>query len=418
MKKFKLSSPVWVFAAMILGAVLGLYFPDTMQQLKFIGDIWLNCLRMIVIPLVLCIMTLAIGGQKDLQTLGRIAIKVIIYYIATTVLASAVGLTVSSLVKPGIGMSLEGLQGSEVKGGGGFTFGAFFSSLFSDNMFASFSKGNVLQSMVIAILLGISILQIKNAERKATVLNWFQSMNDMIYAFVGMVIKASPIGVIFLMGNTFATHGFVIFTSMAGLIATYWLSVLVQILFVYSLFLWVTTGINPYRFLRDTSAVWICTAATCSSAATIPVSLKTAEEKFNVPSSIANFSIPLGAQINYDGSAIMYGCCLMFLCQMNGIHPNLNTLIHMVIVGSLVSSAGGGIPGSGIVKLLVVVETFGLPSELVGIVAGFYRFFDMGITTGNCLGDLTGTIFVSEQEKRRAAKLQASENSSSDVNIH
>lgn len=408
-KKFKPSIATLNFIAMLIGAGLGMYFGKTMGNYKYIGDIWLNSIKMIVVPLVLCIMILAVGGQKDLSSLGRIATKTIVYYISTTVIASILGLIVAITLKPGAGVSLAGLESVELKGTAVFTVANFLTSLFSDNMFGSFANNNIIQTMVIAILLGIAILRMKNKERQELVLNWFQSINDMLYMFIALVIKASPIGVLFLMADTFGKFGFSIFTSMAGLIGTYWLSVILHVILVYGLLLWISAGISPFKFLKDSSEVWTFTIASCSSAATIPVNTKVAKEKFGVPSRIADFSIPLGAQINYDGSVLLYSCVLMFIGQLYGLHFDMGTFIRIVIVSTLISSSGGGIPGSGIVKLLVLVQTFNLPVEIVGIIAGFYRFFDMGTTTGNCLGDLAGTVFISKWEERRAKKLGVTE---------
>lgn len=404
-RKIKLSTASLNFIAMIIGAILGLAFGTKMGDFKFIGDIWLNCIKMVVVPLVMCIMVTAVGSQKNLTSLGRVSVRIIAYYILTTIFASVIGLAVALIVKPGSGITLAGLKGIEVKGTAVFTLSNFLKSLFSDNMFSTFANGNLIQTMVIAIMLGIAILRIKNKERKEFILNWFESANEMLAMFIGMIIKVSPIGVLFLMADTFGKYGFAIFTSMAGLIGTYWLSVLVHVFLVYGLFLWLTAGVNPIRFLKDASNVWTFTIASCSSAATIPVSLKCAKEKFGVPARIADFCIPLGAQINYDGSAILYGSVLIFISQLHGITFDIGTLIKMVIVSTLVSSSGGGIPGSGIVKLLVMVQTFGLPTEIVGIIAAFYRFFDMGTTTGNCLGDLVGTLCVTKWEEKRAKKL-------------
>ncbi len=403
-KLFSMSAPMQIFCAMVIGSALGLFFPAQMKNLKFVGDIWLNCIKLIVIPMVLCVLTLAIGSQKSAVSIGRVARRILIFYLGTTIIASIVGVTVASLVKPGIGMNLAGLTGKEIKSAGGFTFATFFSSMFSTNMYGSFAKGNVLQTIVIAIMFGISILRMKNEEHKAVLIGWIQSVNSMIFSFVEIVIRFAPVGVLFLMGDTFATYGFTIFTSIAGLIATFWLSIAVHVCVAYLLPLLLIAHINPFRFLRDAVPVWSFTMASCSSTATIPVNIETAEERFGVPSYIADFCLPLGSQMNHDGSALMYGCVLIFIGQMYGIPFDIGMLVRMVLVGTLLTLGGGGIPGSGTVKLLILVETFGLPVEVVGIVAGFYRFFDMGTTTGNCLGDLVGTVIVSRLEDRIQAK--------------
>lgn len=180
-------------------------------------------------------------------------------------------------------------------------------------------------------------------------------------------------------------------------------------LLVYGLVLWFAAGISPLRFIRDSAELWVYTLSTCSSVAAIPVNMKVAREKFNVPDSISSFTVPLGSQMNYDGSVILYGCVIMFISQVCGQSVSLEMMLRVVLLSAILSTGGGGIPGSGIVKLLVMVEAFSLPTEIVGIIAAFYRLFDMGTTTNNCLGDLAGTVLVSKLEEKRAKKLAATQ---------
>ena len=191
---------------------------------------------------------------------------------------------------------------------------------------------------------------------------------------------------------------------MATLLGTYYLACLVHILLVYGMILWIGTGINPLRFLKESAELWVYTLSTCSSVASIPVNIQVAREKFQVPDRISSFTVPLGSQMNYDGSVILYGCVIMFISQVCGQPVSIGMMLRVILLSAILSTGGGGIPGSGIVKLLVMVEAFGLPTEIVGIIAAFYRLFDMGTTTNNCLGDLVGTILVSRLEDKREKK--------------
>lgn len=402
--------PLWknsvfqTFTAMILGAVLGLVLGDTMSNFRFIGDIWLNCLKMILVPLIFCTMTLAIGTQSNLKTLGRIALRLFLYYMLTTALASGVGFAVASVIRPGRGMSLEGFATTEVSTTSSFTFSSFFSGLFSSGMFASFSNGNMMQTIVIAVMMGAALICLKEEQRNS-IIHVLQTANEWINVYLRGVIKIAPIGIFFLMADSFGKYGSVLLTGMISLIASYWIAVLVQILVVYCVVLWLTAGVSPVKFLKDSIQVWSFTIATCSSVANIPNSIECARKKFGVPDYIANFGIPLGANINYDGSAILYGCVVIFMSELYGFSFTPMQIVQFILVATLVSSSGGGIPGSNLVKLMVVIETFGWPIEIVGIIAGFYRLFDMACTTGNCMGDLAGTIAVANWEKKRAKKL-------------
>lgn len=392
------------FAAMLLGTVCGLVFGETMSAFKFLGDIWLNCLKMILIPLIFCTMTLAVGTQTNLKTLGRVALRIFLYYMITTALASLIGFGTASVLRPGRGMSLEGFSTTEITSTVSFTFSSFFSELFSSGLFSTFSSGNMMQTIVIAVMLGVALICMK-PEHRDSIVNGLKVVNEWINVYLKGVIKIAPVGVFFLMADSFGRYGAVLLTGMLSLIASYWIAVIVQILLVYCTVLGLTAGVSPIKFLKESAQVWSFTIATCSSVANIPNSIDCAEKKFKVPSYIADFCIPLGANINYDGSAILYGCVVIFMSEMYGFTFTPMQILQFIVVATLVSSSGGGIPGSNLVKMMVVIETFGWPIEIVGIIAGFYRLFDMACTTGNCMGDLAGTIAVSSWEKRRAEKL-------------
>ncbi|MGX8796186.1 dicarboxylate/amino acid:cation symporter [Fusibacter sp. JL298sf-3] len=407
-KKIGLSTQV--LFAMILGAVFGLVFKEPMVNLGFIGTIWLNSIKMIVVPMILVTIVTGITSQKDIKSLGRISFRIMAFYIVTTLIASAVGIAVATLVKPGELANFTGLASKEITGATSVTIQEFFVNMFSKNIFKTFADGNILQTLIISILLGIAIMRIKNDTHKEWVINGFKALNDMVYSLIGMIMIVSPIGVFFLMAASFGQYGASIFTSMAALAGTYYLACLVQILLVYSTVIWVTKGINPIQFLKRSSELWVYTIATCSSVASIPINIKVAKEKFDVPERISGFTIPLGSQMNYDGSVILYGCVIVFISQVVGMPLSIPVMLKVIVLSAIFSTGGGGIPGSGIVKLLVMVEAFGLPVEIVGIIAAFYRIFDMGTTTNNCLGDLAGTVFVSSLEDKKNKALAAIKN--------
>lgn len=406
-KKIGLSTQV--FVAMIAGAILGLVIGDVMVELEFIGTVWLNCIKMIVVPMVLMTIITGITSQKDLKSLGRIAVRIMVYYVATTLIASVVGLTVAGVIQPGKIANFTGLEGQEISGSADITVADFFINMFSSNMFQTFADSNILQTVVIAVLIGIAIMLVKNEEHRAKLISGCDSLCSLVFSLIGMIMKVSPIGIFFLMGASFGKYGAGIFTSMATLLGTYYLACIVHILLVYGLVLWIGAGVNPFRFVKESAELWVYTLATCSSVAAIPVSMKVAREKFKVPDQISSFTVPLGSQMNYDGSVILYGCVIMFISQVCGQSVSIEMMLRVVLLSAILSTGGGGIPGSGIVKLLVVVEAFGLPTEIVGIIAAFYRLFDMGTTTNNCLGDLAGTVLVSRLEERRNKRLAAKE---------
>lgn len=396
----KISLATQIFIAMLLGAIAGLVIGKPMTQLGFIGDVWLNCIKMIVVPMIICTIVTGIISQDSLGALKRVSVRIIVYYVVTTILACIVGLIVASLLQPGSFANFSGLATQKITGSANVTIASFCKGLFSTNMVKTFADGNIVQTLVVAILLGVAILKMKNAEHKAWMKNFFNSANSMVFSLIGMVMAASPIGVFFLMANSFGKYGIGIFTSMAVLVGTYYLACLAQVIFIYGGFLLVFAKINPFSFIKNSAELWVYTISTCSSIASIPVNMKVAKEKYNVPETISGFTIPLGSQMNTDGSVLLYACVIMFISQMVGQQMSLLQLINVIFISTIMSMGGGGIPGSGVVKLMVVVQAVGLPIEIVGVIAAFYRLFDMGTTTNNCLGDLVGTIIVSKAEEK------------------
>lgn len=401
----KIGLSMQVFTTMILGAVFGLLFGDAMVQLEFIGTIWLNCIKMIVVPMVLMTIITGITSQKDLKSLGRIAVRIMVYYVLTTLIASVIGLATASILKPGVHANFTGLASKEIKGTANITVAQFFTNMFSSNMFVTFSESNILQTVVISVMLGLAIMLVKDKEKRQKLISGCDALCSLVFSLIGMIMKVSPIGIFFLMGASFGKYGTSIFSSMATLLGTYYLACLFHILLVYGSVMWIGAGISPFRFIRETAELWVYTLSTCSSVAAIPVSMQVAREKFDVPDRISSFTVPLGSQMNYDGSVILYGCVIMFIAQVCGQQVSLEMMFRVVLLSAILSTGGGGIPGSGIVKLLVMVEAFALPTEIVGIIAAFYRLFDMGTTTNNCLGDLAGTVLVSKLEEKREKKM-------------
>ncbi len=244
----KISLTTQIFTAMVLGSLAGLIGGKAMVQLDFIGDIWLNCIKMILIPMVVCTIVTGIISQDNLTSLKRVSRRIIAYYVITTVLACIVGLAVATLLQPGHFANFAGLASKKVTGNIDITFAGFLKDLFSTNIIASFAKGNIVQTLVISILLGVAILKMKNQEHKTTIKKVFEAANSMIFSLINMIMQVSPIGIFFfLMGSSFGKYGAGIFTSMAVLVGTYYAACLAHVLIVYGGFLLVFC---PYQSLQ------------------------------------------------------------------------------------------------------------------------------------------------------------------------
>ena len=396
--KMKLSNKI--FLSMLAGSALGLIMGPSATQLQFVGDIWLNMIKMIIVPLVIFMIVQGISGMENPRALGRILLKLTLYYAVTTIAAVLIGVCITKLLEPGLGFEFQ-KAAQTIKVDKLVNWQTFLVNLFSDNMFASFTKADIPQVLVIGILLGLAIVFMPK-ERSGPTKAWFSAMSALFMSVVGIVMALSPIGVFCLMASALGKYGLLFLGTMSKLVVTYYLACIVQLVAVYLPSIWLLGGMSPLQFLRKTAETTIFCISTCSSTAAIPLNLKVSKERLDVRDDIADFAVPFGTQINHDGNAIMFGCVILFCMQAIGESVTSVQLIQMVVLGVIVSFGGGGIPSAGIVKLMVVAQAFNMPLEIVAIVGSLYRLFDMATTTLNCLGDLAGIVVVDKLEKKKS----------------
>ena len=318
------------------------------------------------------------------------------YYVVTDLVALALGMGAMWLLRPGVGMQLtEGVDQSvgEVPS----VFDVLL-DMVPTNLFRSFAEGNVVHVVVIAILLGVATVLLSGPpkERLAAA---YQDLAALLRRLVDLVLVVAPVGIGALMAVTVGRYGAQLLGPMTRfLLGVYGGQLLIVI--GYMVLLRLFTAYRPGRFLRDTGPLWATTAATTSSLASLSVGLETAE-RIGLPRSIYSFTLPLGAQLNKDGTAVMLGAVLIFTAQAAGVEFTPASLVPLLLVGLLLSEGSGGIPGGGFVIALIYVQAFNLPVEVAAIVGGIYRLVDMGNTTVNIMGDMVGTTLVAASEARR-----------------
>ena len=404
MKKKKMSDVTKILIAMILGSAFGLIVGEPAAQIGFIGDIWLNIMKMFLVPIVICMLVKGISSMDSPEALGRIGIKMIAFYVFTTVCASLLGIGFTSVLRPGVGFHYEMADTAGVTINEMPSIAEFFKSMFSSNIFATFNDANMMQVVIIACFIGVAIVLLPE-EKRAPVRGWFVSMTDLIISLISIALKLAPIGVFCLMASSLGQYGAGLLVTIAKILGVFYLCCAIHLLVIYCLLLWGFTGITPPAFLKNAFATFAAAVSTCSSGAVIPVSMDVAIKKFDCEESVAGLGIPLGGTVNKDGVAILCGVVLLFSAQAMGIPMGAAQLVNLIFVTTLVTSAGSGVPGGGLMNLMIVATAIGMPLDIVMMVGGFYRFFDMGTTSMNCLGDVSATIIVDRLEKKRAAKL-------------
>lgn len=381
---------------MVFGAIVGGVMGPSALIFKPVGDLFIRLLLMAAIPLVFFNLVAGITSLSDIAILGKLGLKTFLYYVTTTAMALTVGLVGAMVFKPGAGMTLKGEVADDF--GDVPNVSAIVLDLFPSNIFKSFVDGNIGQVVVFSIFIGIAALLMPKVQ-KDKVQDLFAVTAELFRKLVTVILYFGPLGVGALAAATVGEYGSAVFGPMAKFVGTVWSAQLLMVGF-YFILLTLFTRWNPFVWFRKSTQLYVTTAATCSSLASLVVAMDVAEKKLKLPQSVFSFTLPFGAQLNKDGTSIMLAGVLLFTAQAAGINFTIPELISIILIGLLLSEGSGGIPGGGLVIALIFVEAFNLPVEIAGIVAGIYRLIDMGSTTINVMGDMTWTSILSAQAER------------------
>jgi Na+/H+-dicarboxylate symporter len=390
---------------MVVGIIVGIVMRERAAIFEPLGDLFIRFLLMASIPLVFFNLIAGITSLTDIKVLGRLGARTILYYIVTTAAALGLGLAMASLIKPGQGMSLEGAVPQDFGKVPAIT--ELMLGLVPSNVFEAMATGNVSQIVVFALMLGIAALMLPKQQKESLQAS-FSLAAALLRQLVALVLAFAPIGVAALAAVTVGEHGPSVLGPLAKFIATVWSGQALMVLF-YMLTLMLVSRRNPFTWLRATAPLYATTAATCSSLASLVVSIDVADRILKIPQSIYSFTLPLGAQLNKDGTSIMLASVLLFTAQAAGVDFTLSSMVSILFVGLILSEGSSGIPGGGLVIAMIFVKAFNLPLEIAGIVAGIYRLIDMGSTTVNCMGDLVWTTMLSDMEERRLNKIESAQ---------
>ena len=408
MSKKKLTLPVQIVIALIAGVVVGLicYFagvPEfTTNYLKPFGTIFVNLLKFIVVPVVLLSMIEGIVSMGDMKKVGSIGWKTVAFFMCTTAIACVIGLVLGNIFNgAGLFPQLQLAEGATWEGATSSNFMDTLVGMFPSNMWDAFVKANMLQVIVIALFLGGSILA---AGEKANLCKDFvSSAYAVIEKLMGFIISLSPIGVFTMMAWVVATQGVNILGSLALVLLCAYIAYAIHAVFVYSFAAKAFAKVNPLKFFKGAFAAMIFAFTSTSSAATLPVS-KDCAKNLGADEEISAFVLPLGATINMDGTAIYHCVATIFLATCCGMSLTLGQMITVVVTATLASIGTAGVSGAGMIMLAMVLQAMGIPVDMIMIIYGVDRLFDMGRTCLNVTGDISGALCVSAWEAKKAAK--------------
>ena len=394
MRKIGLGSQILI--GMVIGSMVGGIFGDAAAIGEPVGDLFIRLLVLAAVPLVFFNLLAGLTVLSDVKTFGRLAGKTMTYYVTTDVAALLLGLGAMAVLRPGIGIQFTGSVDGPV--GTVPSIAEVLLGMIPRNAFEAFVEGNVVQIVVIAVLIGVATLLLAEGSRMRLA-GLYQDVSALFRRLVDVILLTAPVGIGALMAVTVGTYGAALLGPMARFLVGVYLAQLVVFL-AYMALLRLSGARSPLKFLRETGPLWATTAATTSSLASLSVSLETAD-RMGLPSSVYSFTLPLGAQLNKDGTSVMLGAVLLFTAQVAGVSFTPAALVSVVLIGLLLSEGSGGIPGGGFVIALIYVQAFNLPIEVAAIVGGIYRLVDMGNTTVNVMGDLVGTCLVVRSESKR-----------------
>ncbi len=362
--------------------------------LEVIGQVFMASLRMLVVPLVFVSLVCGVCSLKDTSKLGRIGGKAVALYLATTAIAISFAIFVALIIAPGEGVNM--VANSSFSGREAPSLAQVIIQMFPTNPFASFAQGNMLQVIVFALLFGIAIaLSGKAGERIALL---FEDLSEVIMRLVTILMNIAPYGVFALLATLFTTVSLTTFGNLIEYFLVVFFVLVIHALVTYPIILRLFTGLNPLIFLKKMRDAAIFAFSTASSNATIPVTLETATKKMGVKNSIASFTVPLGATINMDGTAIMQGVATVFIAQVFTQDLTLADYLTVVLTATLASIGTAGVPGVGLIMLAMVLEQVGLPVEGIALIIGVDRLLDMTRTAVNVTGDSMVSLVVAKSE--------------------
>ncbi|MBD8014393.1 dicarboxylate/amino acid:cation symporter [Planococcus wigleyi] len=385
--------------ALILGIAVGLIFGEQAAVLAPFGDLLLNLLTFLIIPLILFTMMVGIN-QSSIGDLGRMGGKVFIYYTLSSAFAIIVGLAVASFFQPGTGMQLQSNETFDVPENPGLV--SVLLNIVPSNIFTAFTELNLLGIIFTAFAFGIALSYMRQSSE-------FESLGDHLYKTVTalneltlLVLKAVlqyvPIGIFAIMAETVGNQGFDTLLSLGEMVLVLYVALIVQIL-LYTLIL-VLFKVKPGQFFKQARTPMLTAFVTQSSSGTLPLTL-TAAKNLGLSKSLYGFSLPLGATINMDGAAIRIAVSAVFAANLVGDPLSLSEMLLVVLVGTLASIGTAGVPGAGIVMIATVFVQLGLPMEAVALLTAIDALVGMGCTALNVTGDLVGTTVIDKNEKKR-----------------
>lgn len=389
----------------IVGVILNLTAPEFFveaDQFFFtpLGTIFLNLIKMLIVPLVFFSIVVGVANIGDPKALGRMGSKAMIFFLTTTAIAITIGITLAMLFQPGnkgeFDVDLAVYEAKEAPPVSDTLLG-----IIPANPIDAMASGSMLQIIFFAVFIGLGLSYL--GKKVELVTRFMEQANELMMFLVTLVMKFAPYGTFALIASAVGKQGFDALQAMFWYMLVVLLGLLVHFVVVYGSALKFMAKRNPIDVFKEYIPALTVAFSTSSSSATLPVSMEIAQKKLGVPKGISSFVQPLGATINMDGTAIMQGVATIFIAQVYGIDLTISQMLIVVLTAVLASVGTAAVPGAGLIMLAMVLESVGLPVEGIALIIGIDRLLDMSRTMINCFGDLTCALYVAESEKDKEA---------------
>ena len=407
MKKLNLTAKI--FIALISGVILGLILHNFKEVpfindwviggfFKLIGSAFIQAIKMMVVPLVFISLVVGSASIGDIKKLGRIGSKTLGFYLLTTAIAITIGLLFANLINPGNGINIPTTNVGEISTdiGKSHSFVDVLLNIIPSNPISAMADGNMLQIITFAILMGTGLTIL--GDKVKGIKNLFEEANNLMLEMVSLVMKVAPIGVFGLIAKTFSELGYSAMLPLIKYLLTVLGALLIHALFTYQGLLFTIVKMRPSIFFKKFLKPIAVAFSTSSSSATMPVTLETLQENFDVSESVSSFTIPLGATINMDGTAILQGVAVVFIAGIYNVSLTMGDYVSVILTATLASIGTAGVPGVGLIMLSMVLSEVGLPLEGIALIMGVDRILDMSRTAVNITGDAVCTLIVAKSE--------------------
>jgi Na+/H+-dicarboxylate symporter len=400
MKKLELHWQILI--SIILSIIVGILLPQSVEYISWLGTLFLNSLKMVIVPLVFSSIVVGVSNIGSAKDFGRLGAKTMVYYMVTSLIAILTGLLFVNLIQPGNGIDLGLLQSIEGFEQAQSTFGSTILNIIPTNIFQAFTEARMLSIIFFAMIFGYFITKLK-VEQNTTINNFFNGIFEIMMNITMLVIKFAPIGIFGIVTKVVAEQSlngnlWNVITSLSLYMLTVVISLFFHAFFTLPLILKLIGKVSPKAHYKALSTPLLTAFSTASSNATLPLTMEAIEYKVGISKKITSFVIPLGATINMDGTALYELVAAMFIAQAYGVEVSFSNQFLMVFAALLSSIGAAGIPMAGLVMMSMVLSVIGLPLEGIGLILAVDRILDMLRTTVNVYSDTVCASIVAKSE--------------------